>query len=51
MGEAGHEKVARNYEAKKLTRALEEIFETFYDKKVRSGPKPKGTNRSGAEFK
>jgi glycosyltransferase involved in cell wall biosynthesis len=34
MGEAGHEKVARNYEAKQLTRGLEQIFETFYDKKV-----------------
>lgn len=36
MGEAGREKVARNYEAKKITRALEEIFETFYERKVRA---------------
>ncbi len=50
MGDAGHKKVARNYEAKQLTRALEEIFETFYEKKVRARLKQKGTNRSAAAF-
>ncbi len=39
MGDAGHDKVARNYEAKKITRALEGVFESFYDKKVAATPK------------
>jgi glycosyltransferase involved in cell wall biosynthesis len=40
MGDAGRDKVARNYEAKKIARALEEVFEYFYEKKVRETSTP-----------
>ena len=44
MGDAGHDKVARNYEAKKITHALEEIFESCYEKKALTTARP---NRAG----
>jgi len=42
MGDAGHDKVARNYEAKKITRAIEQVFENFYEKKARTTPNSRG---------
>jgi len=44
MGDAGRDKVARNYEAKIITRGLEEVFETLYEKKVRTVSEGIGTS-------
>lgn len=48
MGEAGREKVARNYEARKIARALEEIFESFCERKVRHRTDA-GGNKTGRD--